>query len=78
MPTLRNMSSLNYTLRNISYVMSKGSKVSINPKTFEVRNGKLYLFYNSYGTNRFTKWKKDRTSFKIKADKNWTQLKFKK
>ncbi|WP_317166928.1 YHS domain-containing (seleno)protein [Winogradskyella schleiferi] len=26
-------------------------KVSIDPETFEIRDGKLYLFYNSWGNN---------------------------
>ncbi len=29
---------------------AKGKKVSINPETFEIRDGKLYLFYNAWGT----------------------------
>lgn len=43
-----------------AYAMGKkGQKVPVNPKTYEIRDGKLYLFYNSYGTNTFTKWKKE-------------------
>lgn len=34
----------------------KGKKVSINPKTFEVRDGKLYLFYNKGKTNTLQFW----------------------
>lgn len=35
-----------------SYAMaSKGEKVTSDPETFEIRDGKLYLFYNSWGTN---------------------------
>ena len=30
---------------------AKAEKVSIDPKTFEIRDGKLYLFYNSWGIN---------------------------
>ena len=28
-----------------------GKKVDINPKTYEIRDDKLYLFYNSWGIN---------------------------
>lgn len=37
-------------------IAQKGKKVGINPETFEIRDGKLYLFYNSWGTNTLEKW----------------------
>ena len=49
-----------------------GKKVSINPKTFEIRDGKLYLFYNSWGTNTLDLWlKEDPVKLQKQADKNW-------
>ncbi len=52
-------------------------KVDINPKTFEIRDGKLYLFYNSWGNNTLKKWlKKDVKGLQKKADLNWEAVKF--
>ena len=56
---------------------AKADKVGINPKTFSVENGKLYLFYNAWGTNTLELWKKDLKGLKQKADKNWESIKLK-
>ena len=49
-----------------------GKKVGIDPKTFELRNGKLYLFYNKGKTNTLELWLKESPEkLKIQADKNW-------
>ena len=43
-----------------AYAMGNdGSKVSINPKTYLVENGKLYLFYNKLLTNTLNLWKEE-------------------
>ena len=40
-----------------AYAMgTSGEKVSIDPETYEIRDGKLYLFYNAFFTNTFEKW----------------------
>tara|TARA_B110000090_G_scaffold190978_1_gene223235 strand:+ start:2467 stop:2955 length:489 start_codon:yes stop_codon:yes gene_type:complete len=50
----------------------KDEKVKINPKTFEIRDGKLYLFYNSWGTNTFELWTKEGADkLQKQADTNW-------
>ena len=50
----------------------KSEKVDINPKTFEIRDGKLYLFYDAWGTNTFELWKKEGAEkLKKQADLNW-------
>lgn len=60
-------------------VALKSSKVSINPETFLIENGKLYLFYDAWGTNTLKLWQKENEKLLIeKADKNWEQIKLKK
>ena len=51
-----------------------GEKVSVNPKTYKITNGKLYLFYNRLLNNTLTSWNKDEKNLKIKADKNWKKI----
>ena len=56
----------------------KSEKVDIDPKTYEIRDGKLYLFYNSWGINTLTKWNEEGAEeLKNKADKNWEHIKTK-
>lgn len=55
-----------------AYAMgSEGEKVEINPETFKIIDGKLYLFYNAYFNNTLKSWNKDQTNLKTKADNNW-------
>ncbi|MEO1051285.1 MAG: YHS domain-containing (seleno)protein [Bacteroidota bacterium] len=57
-------------------VATKSEKVSIDPETFEIRDGKLYLFYNSWGTNTLKYWKKEMPeTLRENADKNWEKIK---
>ena len=53
-----------------------GEKVDINPNTFEIRDDKLYLFYNSWGINTLKKWEKeDAVKLKKEADSKWKKIK---
>jgi YHS domain-containing protein len=55
-----------------AYAMgAKGEKVNIDPATFKILNGKLYLFYNRNYNNTLNSWNKDETSLKTKGDANW-------
>ncbi len=57
-----------------AYAMGNdGTKVSIDPETFKIVNGKLYLFYNKYFTNTLKSWNKDETNLKRNADANWAK-----
>ncbi len=58
-----------------AYAMgSSGEKVEIDPETFKINNGKLYLFYHSWVNNTLTKWNEDEKNLKNKADSNWQKL----
>jgi YHS domain-containing protein len=58
-----------------AYAMgSSNEKVEIDPETFKILDGKLYLFYHSWANNTLTKWNKDEANLKSKADKNWTVI----
>ena len=53
----------------------KGNKVSINPETFEIRDGKLYLFYNKGRNNTLEFWQDQGPEDLVKqADRNWKVL----
>lgn len=55
-----------------AYAMgSNAEKVEIDPQTFKIVDGKLYLFYNAYFNNTLKSWNKDENNLKKKADTNW-------
>jgi len=63
-----------------AYAMGEsGKKVKVDPETFEIREGKLYLFYNSWGTNTLKRWLKEGPKkLRAEADNNWKQIVYKK
>ena len=55
-----------------AYAMgATGERVSVDPKTFKVIDGRTYLFYNALFTNTLPKWNADEAALKAKADANW-------
>ena len=56
-----------------AYAMGKsGEKVSVNPETYLISNGKLYLFYDTLFVNTLKKWNKEGPeALQQKADDNW-------
>ena len=58
-----------------AYAMgASGEKVEINPETFKIIDGKLYLFYNILFTNTLPKWNKDEKNLNKKANENWLKI----
>jgi len=55
-----------------AYAMGKdGSKVDVDPGTFKILNGKLFLFYNRFFNNTLKSWNEDEDRLHRQADKNW-------
>jgi YHS domain-containing protein len=58
-----------------AYAMGEsGEKVKIDPETFTILDGKVYLFYNFWGNNTLVDWKKNEKKLKDKADLNWKNI----
>jgi hypothetical protein len=58
-----------------AYAMgSSGEKVDITPETFNIVDGKLYLFYNAYFNNTLNSWNKAETTLKKSADLHWNKI----
>ncbi len=58
-----------------AYAMGdRGEKVEVNPETFKIVKGKLYLFYNRGKHNMLVNWNKDEASLIVKADDYWENI----
>lgn len=51
-----------------------GEKVKIDPQTYKIINGKVYLFYNFWTNNTLTAWNKNEKQLKEAADRNWAKI----
>jgi len=51
-----------------------GSKVEVDPETFKIINGKLFLFYNRFFNNTLKAWNQDESKLHTRADANWQKL----
>jgi YHS domain-containing protein len=55
-----------------AYAMgASGEKVKVDPETYKISEGKLYLFYNFWGNNTLDSWNKKEKELKKSGDKNW-------
>ena len=58
---------------------AKNIKKTVDPESFEIRDGKLFVFYTYIFGNKLDDWKEgDTKKLKEQADKNWEKLKTKK
>ena len=58
-----------------AYAMGNtGEKVEVDPETYKIIDGKLYLFYNKLFNNTLKSWNKMEASLKSKAHLNWQKL----
>jgi YHS domain-containing protein len=58
-----------------AYAMGEtGDKVEIDPMTFKIIDGKVYLFYNAFFNNTLKTWNKNEANLKKKAETNWLKL----
>jgi YHS domain-containing protein len=58
-----------------AYAMGEtGEKVKVDPETFKIIEGKLYLFYNFWGNNTLEEWNKNQTKLKEAGDRNWKRI----
>lgn len=57
-------------------VATSGKKVNVDPETYEIRDGKLYLFYNKGKNNTLQFWLDASPNDLVsEADKNWEKIK---
>lgn len=60
-------------------IAAKKTKMDIDAEAYDIRDGKLYLFYNSFFWNKLEDWiEEDTKALQQKGDKNWEVLKFQK
>lgn len=58
-----------------AYAMGEtGEKVEIDPETFKVLDGRLYLFYHSWTNNTLTKWNREESRLRMAADLSWKKF----
>jgi YHS domain-containing protein len=58
-----------------AYAMgNSGDKVEIDPKTFKIVGGKLYLFYHTLFNNTLDTWNKNENVLLQQANANWKKI----
>lgn len=59
-----------------AWAMVDGDEVDVDPKSFKLIDGKVYLFYNGFLGDTLSKWNKksDDSGQRAKADASWKNL----
>jgi len=57
-----------------AYAMADGEKVDIDPETYKIVDGKVYLYYNGIWGNTLSKWNKDEVNLNAKAIAAWKKI----
>jgi len=57
-----------------AYAMASDSRVEIDPKSFLVTDGRLYLFYKGLFNDTRAKWNKKPDDLRVKADAAWKKF----
>jgi YHS domain-containing protein len=57
-----------------AYAMAEADKVSVDPESFLVTDGRLYLFFKSWYADTRSRWRKDEKALATKADSSWKRL----
>ncbi|WP_242009187.1 YHS domain-containing (seleno)protein [Robertkochia solimangrovi] len=58
-----------------AYAIAEGERVDIDPETYQILDGKLYLFYNAWGTNTLELWSREGPEIlRDRADRNWSEM----
>lgn len=52
----------------------KPELMEADPETYKITDGKLFVFYNSFGVNTKKKWIKKEPQMKSNADKSWGKI----
>jgi len=56
-------------------IATSGDKVKVNPKRYEIRNGRLFIFYDFGWKNTLKSWREENPKILIsKADENWKKI----
>ena len=53
---------------------SYGSKVEVDPETYKILDGKLYLFYSSFFNNTLKSWNRAEAMLMKNADASWEKF----